>query len=86
MPESRGRSALAPFSFPPLCKGRVGGVELNVHRARGGRHPSRRVYLPSPLLTKEGNRRSGLSEVIFMPRVKMCKKFIIGFIEECSRV
>jgi len=30
---------------PPLCKGRLGGVE----------QPA--LYLPAPLLTKEGNRR-----------------------------
>jgi hypothetical protein len=51
MPESRGRSALAPFSFPPLCKGRVGGVELNAHKRTRFRHPSRRVSTsPHPSL------------------------------------
>ena len=40
---------------PPLCKGRSGGVEPTVHGSTGGRRHGCRLYLPSPLLTKEGN-------------------------------
>ena len=36
----------------------------------GVRHSSRGVYLPSPLLTKEGDRRGGLSEVVFVSIIK----------------
>ena len=38
--------------FPPLCKGRSGGVEPTT-----GALFYHSLYLPSPLLTKEGNLR-----------------------------
>ena len=42
---SRTGVTASPEASPPICKGRLGGVEQSV------------LYLPAPLLTKEGNKR-----------------------------
>jgi hypothetical protein len=61
MPEKRCKPCVGLlFSVPPLCKGRLGGVEAFRHDSPRRSSPERFLLLgkpstsPSPLLTKEG--------------------------------
>ena len=64
----------ALFSFPPLCKGRLCGVEWNVHRARGFALLAVASTSPRPSLPfgfAQGRQRRGTGRFIFVSMTKV---------------